>query len=60
MQTFRDYVRIALGSAHEVMVLLDFGRDLGYMSVEEYQHFTEGYLSVIKRLKSLMKALKSG
>ena len=57
---FANYVRIALGSAYEVLVLLDFSKDLGYMSEGDYERFTGGYLSVIRRLKSLMKALKSG
>ena len=55
---FANFVRIALGSAHEVLVLLDFSRDLGYLSESDHERFVGGYTSLIKQMKVLGKSLK--
>jgi four helix bundle protein len=55
---FANFVRIAVGSANEVMVLMDLCRDLGYVSNGDHERMTGRYLSLVKQLWNLMRTLK--
>ena len=50
---FKRYIRMALGSANEIMVLLDLSRDLGYAKTEVVTDLQDRYLVLAKRLYRL-------
>ena len=55
----REYSRflmMAIGSCDEIRVLLDFCKDLGFMSDENYHSLYAGYDEVGKMLNSLHKS----
>ncbi len=56
---FGRYIRMAMGSANEVRVLLDFAKDLKYISEERYEKGIAEYESIGKMLHGLLKAVKS-
>ena len=51
------FVQMARGSCSEISVLLDILKDLGYITVEEYQQYSSGYDEVGKMLTGLLKQL---
>jgi len=55
---FANFVRMATGSANEVLVLMDLCRDLGYVSDEDHERMVGCYLSLVKQLWTLMHTLK--
>ena len=50
---FKRYLSIAIGSADEVKVQLEYCKDLGYVSEANYQRYSEGYTEVAKMLTGL-------
>ena len=52
---FKRYLRMALGSANEMMVLLDLSRDLGYVSKESATNLYERYSVLAKRINRLIE-----
>ena len=62
VETGKELVRflsMARGSSAELEVLLDFSRDLGYISEEEYSRFKEIQERVGKMLTGLIKSIQS-
>ena len=53
---FKRYLSIAKGSCSEIMVLLDFLKDLGYLKAEHYDVYYKKHLEVEKILYGLMKS----
>ena len=51
------FVQIARGSCCEVSVLLDMLKDLGYITIEEYQKYYSAYDEVGKMLTGLLRKL---
>lgn len=51
---FKRFLNISLGSCNETMVLIDFAKDLGYISEEQQAKFTEKYQVLAKRIYTLM------
>ena len=51
---FKRYLRMALGSANEMLVLLDFSRDLGYITGVKSAALQERYNVLAKRLNRLI------
>ena len=47
---FKRYLRMALGSAQEMKVLIDFSRDLGYMPEGDAARYHERYDILAKRI----------
>ena len=50
---FKRYLRMALGSTNEVIVLLDFSRDLEYLNEQDTKNLQEQYSVLAKRLYKL-------
>ena len=52
---FKRYLRMALGSANEIEVLLDFSQDLGYITNEMAENLRERYSILSKRIFRLIE-----
>ena len=52
------FISMARGSSMEMEVLLDFSKDLGYISESEYQEAKAAQEEIGKMLTGLMKSLK--
>ena len=55
---FKSFLRVALGSCNEVMVLLEMIKDLGYMEESKYQEFNEMYDHIARQLFRLIGSWK--
>jgi four helix bundle protein len=55
---FKRYLRISLGSCNEMMVLLDFIKDLGYMNTTEYDLFYGTYDLLARQIATLINKWK--
>ncbi len=55
---FKQYLRMALGSCNEVIVLLEMIKDLGYMEETKYQEFNEKYDHLSRQLYRLIENWK--
>ncbi len=55
---FKRFLKIALGSSNEMLVLIDFIKDLGYIDESKYFKLKQGYEVLIKRLITLIKKWK--
>ena len=51
---FSRFLSIAMGSANEMLVWLDYCLELDYISENKYKEYHEGYLGVAKMLNSLI------
>jgi four helix bundle protein len=51
---FKRFLKIALGSSNEMMVLIDMSKDLGYVEEEERKVLIERYDVLGKRLSSMI------
>ena len=40
---FKRFLKISLGSTNEMLVLISFVKDLGYITEEEYKEYSERY-----------------
>ena len=54
---FRRFLQMALGSANEMNVWLDYAKDLGYISKEKYEKANREYDEIGKMLRSLIRAV---
>ena len=54
---FKRFLLMALGSANEMNVLIDFAKDLGYISKEQYQNADREYTEIGKMLNGLLKSI---
>ena len=52
---FKRYLRMAIGSANEIEVLLEMLKDLGYFNQETYTNYIEPYQVLGKRLNVLLQ-----
>ena len=48
---------MALGSANEMSVLIDFSKDLGYITEEEYKKASRGYEEIGKMLNKFIQTV---
>jgi four helix bundle protein len=55
---FNRHVLIAVGSANEIVAVLDIALDQSYISKKEYCLFREKIKSIIKQLYGLSRSLK--
>ena len=49
------FLRMALGSCDETRIWLEYGRDLGYLTPEEFSKFHEGYCEVGRMSNGLVQ-----
>ena len=52
---FKRFVMMALGSADEVRVQLDYCEDLGYISREDHDRFEREYVTIGKMLTKMLQ-----
>lgn len=55
---FKRYALIALGSAEEMLVWIDFAKDLGYIEQEIWTSYQESYTIICKQLYTLIDKWK--
>jgi len=55
---FKRYLRMSVGSANEIEVLLEMLKDLKYFDEETYQRYIEAYTVLGKRLNVLLNKWK--
>ncbi len=58
-QEFKRFLLMAVGSANEVSVLLDFAKDLGYIETEQYLKGSQEYDEIGRMLSEFIKAVGS-
>ncbi len=51
---FKRYLRIALGSSEEVRAQLDYCRDLGYITADQYVFYEREYMEIGKMLMRMI------
>ncbi len=53
---FRHFLRTALGSCNETLVLIEISKDLGYLTEEQYQEYSQEYTIIGKQIYRLREA----
>ena len=56
---FKRFLMMAIGSANEMSVLLDFAKDLGYLDEERYTKAYTEYDSIGKMLNVLIRKIET-
>ena len=55
---FNRYLRMAMGSVNEVLVLLDFSRDMGYITIEKHEKAYREYEEICKMVHAFIERTK--
>ena len=55
---FRRFLLMALGSANEMQVLLDFSKDVGYLQAETHAKAIAEYEEICKMLSKFIQSVK--
>ena len=50
---FQHFLRIALGSCNETLVLIEMSKDLGYLTEEQYNDYSQKYTVIGKQIYRL-------
>ena len=53
---FQHFLRTALGSCNETLVLIEMTKDLGYLTQEQYKKYSQGYTIIGKQIYRLRQA----
>ena len=56
-EEFKRFLLMAIGSANEMSVLLDFSRDLGYITESQYEKASKEYDEIGKMLNSFIQSV---
>ena len=56
-EEFKRFLLMALGSANEMSVLIDFSKDLGYITEEEYKKASREYEEIGKMLNKFVQTV---
>ena len=59
-EEFKRFLLMAIGSAEEIRVLLDFSKDLGYITKERYEKASKEYDEIGRMLTNLIKKVAEG
>ena len=59
-EEFRRFLLMAIGSSNEMSVLIEYSKDLGYISEEQYVKASKEYDEIGRMLNSLIKAVGKG
>ena len=59
-EEFKRFLLMAAGSANEMNVLLEYSKDLGYISLERYEKAIKEYDEIGKMLSNLIKKIAEG
>ena len=55
---FKRYLRMAIGSANEMTVLIDFAKDMGYIKEEQHRKAMNEYQEIGKMLRVFIKRVE--
>ena len=58
-QEFKRFLMMAIGSANEMRVLLDFSKDFGYIDAQTHEKATKAYDELSRMLNVLIQRTKS-
>ena len=58
-QEFKRFLMMAIGSANEMRVLLDFSKDFGYIDAQTHEKATKEYDELSRMLNVLIQRTKS-
>ena len=58
-EEFKRFLMMALGSSNEVLVLLDFSKDVGYISKETHSKAFAEYEEIASMLNSFIQSIKA-
>ena len=58
-QEFKRFLMMAIGSANEMSVLIDFAKDLNLINAEQHRKANAEYDEIGKMLSGMIKAIKS-
>ncbi|MGH1397602.1 MAG: four helix bundle protein [Alphaproteobacteria bacterium] len=50
---FKRYANIAIGSSEEMLVWIDFAKDLEYINNDQHKDFSENYTIICKQINTL-------
>ena len=53
----KRFLQMAIGSANEMSVLLDFSKDLGYITKKEYEKLSQEYDEIGRMINSFAKSI---
>ena len=56
---FKRFLQMAIGSANEMSVLIDFAKDLGYIPQEQYETAKAEYEEIGKMLNKMIQTVTS-
>ena len=56
-EEFRRFLMMAIGSANEMSVLLDYSKDLGYIPASQYEQASKEYTEIGKMLNAMIKTI---
>ena len=56
-EEFKRFLLMAIGSANEMSVLLDFSKDLGYITESQYEKASKEYEEIGKMLNSFIQSV---
>ena len=59
-EEFKRFLMMALGSANEMSVLIDFSKDLGYITEEQYEKASKEYDEIGKMLNKFVQTVSNG
>ena len=59
-EEFKRFLLMSIGSANEMQVLLDYSKDLGYISQEKYEKAKNEYNEIGRMLSNLIKKIAEG
>ena len=57
-QEFRRFLLMAIGSANEMSVLLEYSRDLGYITEEEHEKASKEYDEIGRMLSAFIQTIE--
>ena len=57
-QEFRRFLLMAIGSANEMSVLLEYSRDLGYITEEEHEKASKEYDEIGRMLNAFIQTIE--
>ena len=58
-EEFKRFLMMALGSSNEVLVLVDFSKDVGYISDEKHRKASAEYEEIASMLNSFIQSVKT-
>ena len=58
-EEFKRFLMMALGSSNEVLVLIDFSKDVGYISDEKHSKAFAEYEEIASMLNSFIQSVKT-